>query len=121
VLAASALFTLATPTVAQDAASGDAGRLLFNNACRTCHSLNDGDNRLGPHLHGVVGRKAGSVANFAYSSAIKDSGLTFDEATLDRFIASPDQVAPGSGMRPFSGISSAEDRAKLVAFLRAAK
>ena len=99
------------------AAAADDGQLAFNNACRTCHTLREGDNRLGPNLHGIVGRKAGSLPNFAYSSAMKDAGLVWDKATLDRFIANPEQVVSGHKMKPYGGIASADDRAKIVAFL----
>ena len=102
---------------AQDSA-GD-GKLLFNNACRTCHSVNEGDNRLGPSLAGVVGRPSGSIEGVNYSSALADGAVTFDEATLDRFIENPDAVAPGHGMKPFGGISSPEERAAIIAFLKA--
>ena len=101
---------------AQDAA--EEGKLLFNNACRTCHSVNEGDNRLGPSLHGIVGRPSGAMEGVNYSSALSDGAVTFDEATLDRFIENPDAVAPGHGMKPFGGISSPEDRAAIVAFLK---
>lgn len=97
----------------------DAGQLLFNNTCRTCHTLREGDNRLGPNLHGIIGRKAGSLANYGYSSAMKNAGLTWDKATLDRFIANPDQVVAGNAMKPFGGVASAEDRAALIAYLEA--
>ena len=101
---------------AQDTA--ESGKLLFNNACRTCHSVNEGDNRLGPSLHGIVGRPSGAMEGVNYSSALSDGAVTFDEATLDRFIENPDAVAPGHGMKPFGGISSPEDRAAIVAFLK---
>lgn len=101
---------------AQDTA--DDGKLLFNNACRTCHSVNEGDNRLGPSLAGIVGRPSGAMEGVNYSSALADGAVTFDEATLDRFIENPDAVAPGHGMKPFGGINSPEERAAIIAFLK---
>lgn len=102
---------------AQDTA--DDGKLLFNNACRTCHSVNEGDNRLGPSLADIVGRPSGSIEGVNYSSALANGAVTFDAATLDRFIENPDAVAPGHGMKPFGGISSPEERAAIIAFLKA--
>jgi cytochrome c len=95
------------------------GQLTFNNACRTCHTLREGDNRLGPNLHRVVGRKAGSVPGYGYSSALQSADIVWDKATLDRFIANPDQVVPGHNMKPYGGIASAEERASIVAYLEA--
>jgi len=117
-----ALLWLSLPATAQDATRKDggpeAGQILFNNACRTCHTVMEGDNRLGPNLHGIIGRKAGSLPNYGYSTAMKGGDVVWDEATLDRFIANPDQVVPGNNMKPYSGLSSAEDRAKIIAFLK---
>jgi len=114
---AAALVLATAPAIGQDKADG--GQLLFNNACRTCHTLRDGDNRLGPNLHGIIGRKAGSLPNYAYSSAMKNADLVWDTATLDRFIANPDQVVPGHNMKPYGGHASAEERAGIIAFLEA--
>jgi len=100
-------------------AAGADNQLVFNNVCRTCHTLKEGDNRLGPNLHNVIGRKAGSVPDYGYSSAMRDADLTWDKATLDRFIANPDQVVPGNKMKPYGGLTSAEERAKIIAFLEA--
>jgi cytochrome c len=118
-LAALALW--AAPATAQDrpAADREAGQLLFNNSCRTCHTLREGDNRLGPNLHRIIGRKAGSLSNYGYSSAMKGADLIWYKATLDRFIADPDQVVPGDNMKPYGGLPSAEDRASIVSFLEA--
>jgi cytochrome c len=109
---------LAQETVGRSAGPED-GQLVFNNACRTCHTLKEGDNRLGPNLHKIIGRKAGSLSNYSYSSAMKGADLTWDKATLDRFIANPDQVVNGHGMKPYGGIASTEERAKIIAFLEA--
>ncbi len=95
-----------------------AGQLLFNNACRTCHSTREDDNRLGPSLHGVIGRKSGSLPGYPYSEAMRKADLVWDEATLDRFIAHPDEIVSGNNMKPFGGIAAAEERAKIVAFLK---
>ena len=101
------------------AAQDDAGQLMFNNACRTCHVVKEGDNRLGPNLHKIIGRKAGSVPGYGYSSALANADFVWDEETLDRFIANPEQAVPGNNMKPFGGVASKEDRAKIIAFLRA--
>ena len=99
-------------------ADAGSGQLLFNNACRTCHTTKDGDNRLGPNLHNIVGRKAGSLPSFGYSSAMKGADFVWDKEKLDGFIAKPDEVVPGNNMKPYGGLTSAEDRAKLIAFLQ---
>jgi cytochrome c len=95
----------------------DEGQVAFNNSCRTCHSFKAGDNRLGPSLHGIVGRKAGSMEGFAFSSAMKSSGLTWDASNLDQFIENPDKVVHGNGMKPFGGIADAGERKKIVDYL----
>ena len=94
------------------------GQLIFSNACRTCHTTREGDNRLGPNLYKIVGRKAGSLQNYGYSSAMKGADFAWDEAKLNRFIADPEQVVPGNNMKPFSGLASADDRAKVVGLLQ---
>jgi cytochrome c len=98
-------------------ADTESGQLTFNNACRTCHTTKEGDNRLGPNLHNVIGRKAGSLPNYGYSSAMKDADFVWDKEKLDRFTAKPDEVVPGNNMKPYGGLTSAEDRAKVIAFL----
>ncbi|MCG2641481.1 MULTISPECIES: c-type cytochrome [Bradyrhizobium] len=91
---------------------------LFNNACRTCHSIQKDDNRLGPNLHQIIGRRAGSLSECNYSAAMRDSDFIWDEAKLARFIANPDEVVPGNKMAPYGGLASVEDRKKIVHFLQ---
>ena len=97
----------------------DDGQLAFNNACRTCHTLREGDNRLGPSLHKVVGRKSASVPGYGYSGAMRDADIVWDKATLDRFIADPEQVVRGHNMKPYGGVAKAEERARIIAYLEA--
>ena len=113
--AALALGLLTSVAAAQD----DSGQVIFNNSCRTCHTVEPGDNRLGPSLAAIIGRKAGSLPDYAYSDAMKKSSVVWDEATLDRFIENPDSVVAGNNMKPYSGMTSAEDRAAIVAYLKA--
>jgi cytochrome c len=77
------------------------GQLIFNNVCRTCHTTREGDNRLGPNLYRIIGRKAGSVQDYGYSSAMKGADFVWAEEKLDRFIARPEQLVPGNNMKPF--------------------
>jgi len=98
-------------------ADTESGQLTFNNACRTCHTTKEGDNRLGPNLHNIIGRKAGSLPNYGYSSAMKGAEFVWDKEKLDRFIAKLDEVVPGNNMKPYGGHTSAEDRARVIVFL----
>ena len=90
---------------------------VFNNACRTCHTIKEGDNRLGPILYKIIGRKEGSLPDYSYSGAMKGAGFVWDEGKLERFIANPDAVVPGNNMKPYGGLASTEDRGKVIAFL----
>lgn len=86
--------------------------------CKICHSLDKGAaNRVGPNLHGVFGRKAGTVAGFAYSDAMKNSGITWDDDTLAKFLRAPQESLPGNRMS-FPGI---KDDATLHALLQSLK
>jgi cytochrome c len=102
---------------ASQGTEANSGQQAFNNACRTCHMVREGDNRLGPNLYKIVGRKAGSLPGYAFSSAMKEAGFVWDEEKLDRFIANPDQVVPGNSMKPYGGLSSSDDRKKIISFL----
>ena len=116
--AAAMLVCLAGGAVAQDGGA-QGGQLLFNNTCRTCHTVQEGDNRLGPNLHGIVGRKSGALTNYGYSYSMANADIVWNKATLDKFIANPEGVVRGNNMQPYGGMPSAEDRAKLIAFLEA--
>jgi cytochrome c len=106
------LLAAAAPVSAQDAA---AGKLVFQQRCSSCHSVVAGQpHGIGPSLAGVGGRKAASTA-FTYSDALRKSGLTWDAATLDRFLAGPSKLVPGTRM--VVAVSDPKQRADLVAFL----
>jgi len=88
-------------------------------ACAACHS-SDGTNGLGPSLKGVVGRKAGSAAGFRYSPAMKKTATTWDEKSLDNFLADTQKAIPGNTM-PFPGVPDAAQRAEIIAYLKSVK
>ena len=109
---------LVAPALGADASAG-AGKAAFNNHCRTCHSLKEGDNRLGPALGGIVGAKAGTRQGYPnYSGAMKGAGITWDEQTLDRFIANPEEVVPNNNMKPFKGVPDAAVRKNIIEALK---
>ena len=99
-------------------AAGDAaaGEKVFKK-CKTCHSFDPGKRKLGPHLKGVVGRKAGSVEGFKYSKAMAGSDITWDEASLDAFLKKPKKFLKGTKMS-FGGLKKDEQRADLIAYLK---
>ncbi|MCK1708382.1 cytochrome c [Bradyrhizobium sp. LM2.7] len=107
----------APSSLAQQPANDDAARQAFNNSCRTCHSVKEGDNRLGPNLSKIVGRKAGSLPDYNYSPAMKDADLVWDQDKLTRFIVKPDEVVSGNKMQPYGGLSP-EEAGKVVAYLQ---
>jgi cytochrome c len=91
----------------------------FNNHCRTCHSVKEGDHRIGPSLHKIYGAKAGAAPGYAaYSQGLKSSGLTWNDATLDKFIENPDQVIPNNNMKPYKGIDDPGVRKQIIDYLK---
>jgi cytochrome c len=112
-LAAMLLTLFAT---AQASADGDAGRgkTLFTR-CSSCHAVTE-QNKVGPHLSGVFGRSAGTVAGARYSTAMTASGMTWDEQTLDAFLTEPTRVLPGTTMSV--RLPNPEDRADVIAYLK---
>ena len=89
--------------------------------CAACHAPQPGVANVGPSLTGVFGRKAGALADFRYSPALKRSGITWTPETLDTFLADPQKAVPNNRM-PYAGMPDATDRADLIAFLlKAAK
>lgn len=85
--------------------------------CQGCHSIDR--NRIGPMHKGLFGRTAGTVPGFSYSAAMKNSGIVWNEDTLDRFLKNPRQMVPGTKMT-YAGIKDAKDRADLIAYLKQA-
>ena len=92
-------------SLAQEPQNGEvtSGQMAFNNACRTCHSVKEGDNRLGPNLYKVFGRKAGSLPNYNYSIAMRSADFVWDKTKMESFIADPEAVVPGNKMKPYGG------------------
>jgi cytochrome c len=99
-------------------ADGDAarGEARFQD-CAPCHKLEAGANNVGPSLHSIFSRKAGELADFRYSPAIKRSGIIWTPETLDKFVTDPQALVPTNRM-PYAGMASAGDRADLIAYLR---
>jgi cytochrome c len=92
------------------------GRRIFAQ-CKSCHTIEkDGGNRVGPNLHGIFGRKAGTAPDFAYSPAVKNSGITWDEHQLDAWLTNPQTFLPGNRMT-FPGIRNEESRRDAIAYL----
>ena len=113
-----AALVCAAPAFGADA---NAGKAVFRAQCALCHSAEPGDNggAQGPNLNGVFGRHSASNAQFGYTAALKASGLTWDAATLNRFLTSPATVVPGSAM--VIPITDNTDRANVIAYFQAVK
>ena len=96
-----------------------AGQAEFNK-CRICHAVEPGGrNAVGPNLHGVFGRKAGTADNFPYSEAMRQSGIVWDDETLSKYLHNPKQLVPG-GKMAFPGIEDDATIANLLAYLHQA-
>ena len=121
VAAAAAAGAVGAQAVApKDGGDPIAGAQVFQR-CAGCHSAVSGaPPKLGPGLYGVVGRKAGSMPGYQYSTAMRASGQTWTKASLDAFLTAPRTAVPGNKM-PFMGLSNAQDRANVIAYLAGTK
>ena len=110
------------PAVINPARAADpvAGKAVFQSVCSNCHSPQPGANKTGPSLFGIVGRKTGSVEGYTYSPANKAANLTWDEATLDKYLQSPRAMVPGTKMT-YAGLKDDTRRTDLIAYLATLK
>ena len=96
------------------------GERLFNQQCKACHTLDkDGARTVGPNLHGLVGRKAGSTEGFSSSDAMKASGIVWDDKTLVEYLKDPKGRVPGTKM-VYAGLKQEAQQADMIAFLKKA-
>lgn len=107
---------LATAGTAQAAGSVSAGQSVYAGQCAMCHSNQPGGEGIGPSLADVYGKPAAAQAGYAYSPALKAAHLTWNDATLDKFLAAPQATVPGTKM-PFAGLTDAGQRADVIAYL----
>ena len=99
-----------------EAADLNKGKKVFNK-CKACHALEAGKKKVGPSLHGVFGRTAGSVDGFKYSKAMADSGIVWDETTIAEYLRQPRKYIPGNKMA-FAGLKKQADIDNLMAYLK---
>lgn len=102
------------------AADPAAGQSVFQSTCGICHSIQPGQNKIGPTMSGIVGRKTGTVAGYTYSPPNLAANLTWDVATLDKYLEAPRTMIPGTKMT-YGGMKDADKRANLVAYLATLK
>lgn len=114
--AATAVDTLSGAKLADFKGDAAVGGAAFAQ-CKACHVVDPGVNRMGPSLHAVVDRPAGSIADFHYSQAMKTSGIVWSDAKLFEYLESPRRVVPGTSMG-FAGISDPQMRADIIAYLK---
>ena len=107
---------LAGSATAALAADPAAGEKIFKAQCGICHTVVAGENRIGPTLFDVVGRRAGSVPGFNYTADHKKLGIVWDAATLDKYLANPRAMVPDTSM-VYAGLKDDAERANLVAYL----
>ncbi len=112
VIGGAALAAMPTPVAAADAANG---QKVFRQ-CQACHVADQEQNRVGPHLVGIIGRPAGSVEGFKYSDAMANSGIVWDQTTIAEYLANPREYVNGNRMA-FAGLRKPEDIADVIAYL----
>jgi cytochrome c len=117
-IAAAACGLLAASSAARAAADAASGQQVFAR-CAGCHSIAPGENKIGPSLAGVFGRKSGSEAGYNYSAALKAAAITWDEHTLDQFLTNPSADVHGTKM--FISVPNATDRQNVIAYLKTLK
>lgn len=117
------LFALPAAAPAARAQDGNAenGEKVFKRYCMTCHIVTaKGPSRQGPTLFAIMGRHSGSVEGFRYSEANKKADITWEPEILEKYLAEPRKIVPGTSMA-FAGVRKAEERADLIAYLATLK
>jgi cytochrome c len=112
--------TLLSPLAAHAAGDAKKGADVFASECGDCHSPKEGKAKKGPPLFGVIGRKAGSVADFAYSDAMKAAGWTWSTDKVDAYITHPKKVVAGGKMK-YDGLDDPAARADVIAYIQSLK
>ena len=102
-----------TAAIAADAAKGEK---VFKK-CKACHNVDKEKNKVGPHLVGIMGRKAGALEGFKYSKAMKGADLVWDDTTLDQFLEKPKKFMKGTKMA-FPGLKKQEDRENVIEYMK---
>ena len=119
-LASSVAVILVAGSASAQSGNEARGERLFNQQCKACHTLDkDGARTVGPNLHGLVGRKAGSTEGFSSSDAMKASGIVWDDKTLVEYLKDPKGRVPGTKM-VYAGLKQEAQQADMIAFLRKA-
>jgi cytochrome c len=109
------LAVLSSPGV-QAAGDMSRGANVFSEECSECHSVQAGKNKKGPSLFSILGRKAGSIQDFYYSPAMKDSGIVWTADKIEAYVAAPRKIVPGGKMK-YDGLEDKAQQLDLIAYL----
>ena len=116
VIFAAGAVLLALAPLARAEGDPQAGEAVFKKNCSVCHTTDEGKNKIGPSLHGVVGRHAASLSNFQYSDSMKSANKDWDAQNLDQYLSNPRALVPGTKMI-FAGLKNETDRQNIIAYL----
>src|SRR4051794_5022023 len=117
IVVVAALVAVAASTGARAEGDPKDGEAVFKKNCAVCHTTEADKNKIGPSLHGIVGRHSATITGFQYSDAMKKADKTWDEQTLETYLANPREFVPNTKMI-FPGLKSDKDRLNLIAFLK---
>jgi cytochrome c len=117
-VAAAALFAASQAYADGDAAAGE--KVFKAHLCFGCHRFEAGKNGAGPSLHGVFDRKAGEAPGFAYSDALKNSGIVWNEENLEKWVQGPKEMVAGTKMVLVKPVTDKKDRDDLIAYIKKA-
>jgi cytochrome c len=119
ILAAGAVL-LALAPLARAEGDAQAGEAVFKKNCSVCHTTEEGKNKIGPSLHGIVGRHSASLSNFQYSEAMKSANKDWNAQNLDQYLSNPRGLVAGTKMI-FAGLKNEQDRQNVIAYLASQK